>query len=66
MKQIPGGPAGWLAYVEVDDIHAATERAKSLGGKVMKDVTEVMGMGWLSFIQDPTGAVLGLWKSKSK
>ena len=66
MKQIPGGPSGWLAYVEVDDIHAATQKAKSLGGKVMKDVTEVMGMGWFSFIQDPTGAVLGLWKSKSK
>ena len=30
----------------------------------MKDVTEVMGMGWLSFIQDPTGAILGLWKTK--
>jgi uncharacterized protein len=66
MKQVPGGPSGWLAYVEVDDIQAATAKAKSLGGKVMKDVTEVMGMGWLSFIQDPTGAVLGLWKSKSK
>jgi uncharacterized protein len=66
MKQIPGGPSGWLAYVEVDDINAATQKAKSLGGKVMKDVTEVMGMGWFSFIQDPTGAVLGLWKSKSK
>ena len=66
MKQIPGGPSGWLAYVEVEDIHAATQKAKSLGGKVMKDVTEVMGMGWLSFIQDPSGAVLGLWKSKSK
>jgi uncharacterized protein len=64
MKQIPGGPSGWLAYVEVDDIQAATQKAKSLGGKVMKDVTEVMGMGWLSFIQDPTGAVLGLWKTK--
>jgi len=66
MKQVPGGPSGWLAYVEVDDIQAATAKAKSLGGKVMKNVTEVMGMGWLSFIQDPTGAVLGLWKSKSK
>jgi predicted enzyme related to lactoylglutathione lyase len=66
MKQVPGGPSGWLAYVEVDDIQAATAKAKSLGGKVMKDVTEVVGMGWLSFIQDPTGAVLGLWKSKSK
>ena len=66
MKQVPGGPSGWVAYVEVDDIRAATDKAKSLGGKVMKDVTEVTGMGWFSFIQDPTGAVLGLWKTKAK
>jgi len=65
MQQIPGGPSGWLAYVEVDDIRAATRKAESSGGKVMKDVTEVTGMGWLSFIEDPTGAVLGLWQSKS-
>ncbi|HZR29009.1 MAG TPA: VOC family protein [Terriglobales bacterium] len=66
MKQIPGGPPGWLAYVQVDDIHATTRKAKSLGAEVMKDVTEVMGMGFLSFIRDPTGAILGLWQSKSK
>lgn len=66
MKQVPGGPLGWLAYVEVDDVRAATQRAKSLGGKIMKDVTEVTGMGWFSFIQDPTGAVLGLWQSKPR
>lgn len=66
MKQIPGGPSGWLAYVEVDDIHAATQKAKSLGGKIMKEPMEVMGAGWLSFIQDPTGCVLGLWKPNAK
>ena len=66
MKQVPGGPLGWLAYVEVNDIRAATKKAKSLGGEIMKDVTEVEGMGWFSFIQDPTGAVLGLWQPKSK
>ena len=66
MKQIPGGPSGWLAYVAVNDIHAATKKAKSLGGEIMKDVTEITGMGWLSFIRDPTGAVLGLWQPKSK
>ena len=65
MKQLPGGPSGWLAYVAVDDIHAATKKAKSLGAEVMKDVTEVPDMGWLSFIRDPAGAVLGLWQSKS-
>lgn len=64
MKQIPNGPSGWLAYVQVEDIHAATQKAEALGGRVMKDVTEVVGMGWFSFIQDPTGAILGLWKSK--
>ena len=67
MKNLmPNAPSWWLAYVLVDDIEAATKKAKSLGGKVMKDVTEVMGMGWLSIIVDPTGAVLGLWKPKKK
>jgi predicted enzyme related to lactoylglutathione lyase len=61
---MPGAPSTWLAYVLVDDIEAATRKVQSLGGKVIKDVTEVMGMGWLSIIADPTGAVLGLWKPK--
>jgi hypothetical protein len=63
-QPIPGAPSSWLAYVEVDDIAAATKKAKTLGATVMKDVTEVMGMGWLSIIVDPTGAALGLWKAK--
>ena len=62
---VPGAPSAWLAYVEVDDIHAATQKAKSLGANVMKDVTEVMGAGWISMIIDPTGAALGLWKPKA-
>jgi uncharacterized protein len=63
---MPGAPSMWLAYVLVDDIEASTKKAKSLGATVMKDVTEVMGMGWLSIIVDPTGAMLGLWKTKKK
>lgn len=63
---VPGAPSAWLAYVQVDDIAAATQQAKSLGANVMKDVTEVMGMGWLSIIIDPTGAALGLWKPNQK
>lgn len=66
MEQVPHGPSGWLAYVAVDDIRVATNKAKSLGAEVMKDVTEVVGMGWLSFIRDPTGCVLGLWQPASK
>jgi uncharacterized protein len=61
---MPGAPSVWLPYVQVDDIAAATEKAKSLGARIIKDVTEVMGAGWLSIFMDPTGAVLGLWKGR--
>ena len=63
---IPGAPSFWLTYVLVDDIEASTAKAKSLGATVMKDVTEVMDMGWLSVIVDPTGAALGMWKPKPR
>ena len=65
MKQlIPGASSAWLPYVDVPDIKRATQEAKTLGASIMKDVTEVMNMGWLSIIVDPTGAMLGLWQSK--
>lgn len=63
MKQMaPGAPSSWLAYVVVDDVKASTEKAKSLGGQVMVDMTEIPGMGSFSIISDPTGASLGLWQ----
>jgi predicted enzyme related to lactoylglutathione lyase len=63
---VPGAPSAWLPYVQVDDLAAATAKAKKLGAKVMRDVTPVMGMGAFSIIIDPTGAALGLWESKAK
>lgn len=63
---VPGAPSAWLAYVQVDDIDAATKKAKSLGATIMKDVTEVMGAGSFSILLDPTGAALGLWKPKAQ
>jgi uncharacterized protein len=65
MKQlIPGASSAWLPYVEVADIKTSTQKAKSLGAKIMKDVTEVPNMGWLSIIVDPAEAMLGLWQTK--
>jgi uncharacterized protein len=61
---MPGAPSSWLAYVLVDDVKAATDKARSLGASVMKDVTEVDGIGSFSLITDPTGAMLGLWQPK--
>ena len=61
---MPGQPSFWLSYVNVDDISAATAKAKSLGAKIIRDVMPVAEMGWLSILMDPTGATLGLWQAK--
>ena len=62
---MPGDPDNWLPYILVDDVAASTQKAKSLGAIIAKDVTEVPGMGWFSVIIDPTGAAFGLWQSKA-
>ena len=63
---MPGAPSMWLSYVLVDDIAAATTKAKSLGATIIRDVMEVPGAGSLSIISDPTGATLGMWQPKAK
>ncbi len=63
---MPDRHSMWIAYVEVGNVKKATKKAKSLGAKVKKDVTEVKGAGSLSIITDPTGAMLGLWEPKRK
>ncbi len=63
MKTVqPDSHSYWLAYVLVDDAVASTEKARSLGATICKDVTEIPGIGWFSVITDPTGATLALWQ----
>jgi uncharacterized protein len=66
MFQMPGAPAMWLPYVLVDDVKKATEKARSLGAKVMREVTEIPGMGWFSIFSDPTGAMIAVWQAARK
>ena len=61
-----GAPSMWLAYVHVDDVAAATKKAKALGANVVKDVTEIPGVGSFSILIDPTGATLALFQPKAK
>ena len=61
---VPGLHSYWLPYVQVDDIAVSTEKAKSLGATICKDVTEIPNMGWFSVLTDPTGATFALWQMK--
>jgi predicted enzyme related to lactoylglutathione lyase len=63
---MPGASSMWMPYVGVADVRAATDKAKSLGASVIRDVTQVMDAGSLSIITDPTGAMIGLWQPKTK
>ena len=63
---VPGAPSMWLAYVHVDDVAASTAKAKSLGANIMKDATEIPGVGSFSVLIDPTGAALALFQPKTK
>ncbi len=65
MMSMPGAPTQWLAYVGVDDIHAATEKARSLGAKVIRDSDEIPNIGWMSVLSDPTGAKIALFQPKT-
>jgi predicted enzyme related to lactoylglutathione lyase len=62
---MPNPTSLWVAYVDVADVKAATQKAKSLGAAVLKDVVEIDG-GSFSIISDPTGALLGLWQAKKR
>lgn len=50
-------------YVEVDDVNAYIEKAKSLGGKLLIPPVEIP-TGTFAWIADPDGTVVGLWKTK--
>jgi uncharacterized protein len=60
---MPGMPTFWLAYVGVEDIKAATEKAKSLGATVHKGPDEIPTVGWFTVLADPTGATIALFQA---
>jgi uncharacterized protein len=57
-----GGGSHWLAYIQVDDLVASTERAKQLGARTLTELQEIPE-GRFSVLVDPTGAPFGLWES---
>lgn len=61
---MPGASNGWLPYIGVDDIHAATEKARSLGAEVFIDSHDIPNVGWFSVINDPTGCRIAIFQPK--
>ena len=58
-------PGGWLPYVEVERVEAATERARGLGASVLLGPREGPA-GWRSVVSTPAGGELALWQHKTR
>lgn len=57
-----GTPPHWASYLNVPDIDATLERAVDLGATAPGPAIDVMDVGRMAFVQDPTGARVNLWQ----
>jgi predicted enzyme related to lactoylglutathione lyase len=60
-----GGPdrdvPGWLPYLQVDDVDAATQKAVGLGASLVREKRQGPA-GEFAIVRDPGGAVVALWQ----
>ncbi|MGH7729931.1 MAG: VOC family protein [Candidatus Eiseniibacteriota bacterium] len=64
-ERATGVPPHWNSYVAVTSADQAAAKAKSLGGTVILEPMDVFDSGRMAFIQDPTGAMVGVWQAKN-
>jgi predicted enzyme related to lactoylglutathione lyase len=59
-----GAPPHWNSYVTVASADDAVKKAESLGAKVFAPPFDVMDVGRMAILQDPTGAIFQVWQAK--
>lgn len=68
MVKMPDGapfPPHWAVYFGVNDVDAATNKLKSLGGEVHMGPQDIPGVGRFAFVADPQGASFYLMRGDS-
>ncbi len=60
-----GLPPQWIVYMAVSSTDEAVLQVRSLGGTVLAEPFDVMDVGRMAMIQDPTGGVFALWEARS-
>ncbi|HEY8258925.1 MAG TPA: VOC family protein [Gemmatimonadales bacterium] len=59
-----GTPPHWLSYISVESAVEIARRTSELGGSVLMEAFDVLDVGRMAVIQDPSGAVVALWEPK--
>jgi predicted enzyme related to lactoylglutathione lyase len=61
-----GIPPNWMPYIEAGNVDDTARKVTSLGGKVMVGPDDIPGTGRFAVVQDPQGAVFGIYKSTNQ
>src|ERR1700730_5993495 len=59
-----GAPPHWSLYLTVAHVDESVKQAEGLGAKVFAAPFDVMDVGRMAVLQDPTGAVFQMWEAK--
>jgi predicted enzyme related to lactoylglutathione lyase len=59
-----GQPPSWTTYIDTDDADATAEKAREAGGTVFAEPFDVLDVGRMAVLADPTGAVFAVWQPK--
>lgn len=64
-QQAQGIPPHWLSYVATDNVDDKAAKADDLGGTVVMEPFDVMDVGRMAVLQDPSGATFALWQARN-
>jgi uncharacterized protein len=60
-----GQPPAWMTYVSVEDADETAAKVREAGGNVMMEPMDVLDIGRMAVLADPTGAVFGIWQPRA-
>ena len=64
-QPMPDAPSSWCPYFFVENVDVSQERAGELGAATMVPPNDIPGMGRFAILNDPSGAMFGIYTGAS-
>jgi predicted enzyme related to lactoylglutathione lyase len=64
-KQMDEAPTAWTVYIGTQDAEDTVKKAQAAGGNVIVPTMAVGDQGKMAIIQDPSGAMIGVWQAQN-
>lgn len=65
LSEMADQPPHWSNYVTVESADDTVTKAQELGGTVIAPAFDVLDVGRMAIVQDPTGGILCVWEPRS-